>query len=154
MSHPKSLKVLRHNRMIHSSQFSSQIQNLLNTCKLSVQDLIGNDSVLFFEEWIDSELAGVAGIEDFGEIGLLRSLAVSKQYRGNGLGRKLVRHVEDQAAEMEIHSLWLLTDSAAGFFVTLGYERANRSAAPDPIRQSSQFSNLCPASAVLMHKRL
>lgn len=51
--------------MIHTSHLSSHIQNLLNTCKLPVQDLIGNDSVLFFEEWIDSELAGVAGIEDF-----------------------------------------------------------------------------------------
>lgn len=140
--------------MIHTSHLSSHIQNLLNTCKLPVQDLIGNDSVLFFEEWIDSELAGVAGIEDFGDIGLLRSLAVSKQYRGNGLGRTLVCHVENQVAEMGIHSLWLLTDSAAGFFVTLGYERANRSAAPDLIRQSSQFSDLCPASAVLMYKRL
>lgn len=124
----------------------------MKRCKLPVGDLNGDASVLFFEEWMHGELAGVVGIEVFDDTGLLRSLAVTPSYRGYGLGARLVRRAETQAAEIGIRTLWLLTDSAAEFFELLDYERAERSSAPEEIRQSAQFRDLCPDSAVLMRK--
>ncbi|WP_340105393.1 arsenic resistance N-acetyltransferase ArsN2 [Rhodohalobacter sp. 8-1] len=132
--------------------FTPEIDSLLTSCDLPVKDLTNNESVLFFTERSNDQLTGVVGIEKYSTIGLLRSLAVTPTHRGKGLGRKLVRHTEKMAAEMEIHSLWLLTDTAADFFETLEYETANRSIAPEAIWQSTQFRDLCPDSAVLMTK--
>jgi hypothetical protein len=36
----------------------------------------------------------------------------------------------------------------------LGYQRADRDAAPAAIRSTSEFTSLCPASAVFLRKRL
>lgn len=137
---------------MNQTTFTPEIYSLLTSCDLPVKDLTDNESVLFFEERTNSQLAGVVGIEPFGNCGLLRSLAVSPTHRGRGLGRKLVRDSEKKAAEMGIHSLWLLTDTAAEFFETLKYETADRSTAPESIKQSTQFRDLCPDSAVLMAK--
>ena len=51
-----------------------------------------------------------------------------------------------------IQSLWLLTETAAGYFEKLGYESIPRSAAPESIQQPAQFKDLCPASAALTTK--
>ncbi|NBC25547.1 MAG: GNAT family N-acetyltransferase [Bacteroidetes bacterium] len=134
------------------TRYNSEIGSLLKYCKLPVEDLTGDASVLFLEEWAQGELAGVVGIEVFDDAGLLRSLAVRPSYRGYGLGTRLVHRAEAQAAEIGIRTLWLLTDSAAEFFELLDYERAERSSAPEEIKQSAQFRDLCPESAVLMRK--
>lgn len=66
---------------------------------------------------------------------------------------------EDPAAEARARShgvqqLCLLTTTAERFFERLGYERADREAAPTAIRGTSEFTSLCPASAAFMRKRL
>lgn len=134
--------------------FIPEIGSLLETCGLPVQDLSGNESVVIFSQRINGDLAGVVGIEVFGENGLLRSLAVAEEQRGNGLGYSLVAHAETWATETSIQSLWLLTESAAEFFKAIGYVRKERSEAPETIQKSAQFRDLCPVSAVLMKKNL
>ena len=53
-----------------------------------------------------------------------------------------------------VQELCLLTTTAEHFFERLGYQRAEREAAPASIRGTSEFTTLCPASAVFMRKRL
>ena len=55
-------------------------------------------------------------------------LWVSPESRGHGLGRKLVRLVEDFAESDELQGIWLWTQSwqAEGFYRQLGYDEFTR----------------------------
>ena len=101
-----------------------------------------------------SHIAGLVGLEACSEHGLLRSLVVVPDYRGLGLGQRLVQALEETAKSDGIRCLWLLTIDAEGFFSTLGYERQDRSVAPAAIAASEEFSSLCPGSAAFMSKQL
>jgi amino-acid N-acetyltransferase len=94
------------------------------------------------------------GLEAYGSDALLRSLAVSQAMRGRGVGRALVIAVEDTARATGVRRLYLLTTTASDFFLQAGYDVINRVEAPDALQLSSQFSELCPASAVCMSKTL
>ena len=65
-------------------------------------------------------LLGCVAIEKHGQFALLRSLAVASAHRGTGLGRQLVRAALDLAVSEEIPEVYLLTETAAGFFARLG----------------------------------
>jgi len=97
---------------------------------------------------------GVVGLEPFAETGLLRSLVVDPSARSSGIGRELVTALETYAATQGIKELWLLTTDADAYFATLGYEIKERDDAPDCIRNTIEFSKLCPGNAVLMNKTL
>ena len=96
---------------------------------------------------------GMIGLEQFGAIGLLRSLVVDPGKRSAGLGRKLVDALEGKAARDGIRELWLLTIDADAYFVARGYELRDRNDAPAVIRQTPEFSSLCPGDAFLLSKR-
>ena len=78
-------------------------------------------------------LAGSVGIEVFGPIGLLQSLAIAPAFRGHGFGRQLVEFAEQTAQARGVISLYLLTTSAADFFARLGYTPIPRSTAPQAL---------------------
>lgn len=99
-------------------------------------------------------IVGCVGIERYGPDALLRSLAVDASRQGTGQGRHLVEAIEAHARESGIAHLFLLTTSASGFFEDHGYREIARDAAPEALRHSTQFSKMCPASAVCMEKDL
>ena len=102
----------------------------------------------------DGRIVGVIGVEDFGEVGLLRSLVVAADARAARLGRDLVAALEDDVCEKGMRELWLLTIDADAWFQRLGYVVRDRSDAPAAIRSTAEFSDLCPGDAVLMSKKL
>ncbi|MFC0130067.1 arsenic resistance N-acetyltransferase ArsN2 [Ralstonia solanacearum] len=102
----------------------------------------------------DGQIVGCAGLEVYGTDALLRSVAVAPSMRDSGLGRALVDITERDAAAIGVQRLFLLTTSAADYFSRIGYKSCNRSVAPSPVQTSSQFSRLCPVSAVCMSKEL
>jgi amino-acid N-acetyltransferase len=65
-----------------------------------------------------------------------------------------VDFAEAHAAPLGVESLYLLTTTADAFFSRLGYSPASREEAPSFIKNTSQFSGLCPASSVFMCKHL
>jgi len=97
-------------------------------------------------------VAGVVGLERYGEVALLRSLVVANEHMGRGLGRRLVVAAEALAAKLNVRSIYLLTTTAESFFEYLGFRRIQREEAPLAIRNSREFSSLCPATAVVMVK--
>lgn len=99
-------------------------------------------------------LLATGGLEIHGQDALLRSVAVTAARRRQGLGRALVQVLLEDAARREIREVWLLTEGAAGFFGTLGFQPAERTAAPRALRASRQFTTLCPESALLMRRPL
>ena len=85
---------------------------------------------------------------------LLRSLAVAADRRGAGLGSALVDKAEAHARARGAHSIFLLTTTAEDFFKSRGYQPADRATAPDAIRTSREFADLCPASSAFLVKHL
>lgn len=98
------------------------------------------------------EFIGIGGIETFGGYGLLRSLVVIEEFRGEGYGSTLCDLIVKEAAERGVSELYLLTTTAPGFFEKLGFGRIARAEAPEEIKSSTEFSQLCPETAALMRR--
>ncbi len=95
-------------------------------------------------------LAGVIGLEPLGDVGLLRSAAVAAGERGRGLGVALTRAVERRAIELGVRRLYLLTTTAEEFFGKLGYRAIPRAEAPEAIRGTTEYRELCAETSVCM----
>jgi amino-acid N-acetyltransferase len=95
-------------------------------------------------------LLGCAGIERYGEVGLLRSVAVAENVGGRGVGSELVRALLEQARALGLRELYLLTTTAAAYFPRFGFERIGREALPSSLQASEELRGACPASAVAM----
>ncbi len=130
------------------------VKALLAAARLPVDDITPDAMAHFLGAWSGPHLQGVVGIEPYGDTALLRSLAVAESRRGTGLGSALLAHAERHARESGCRTIYLLTTSAQPYFEKRGYTVTPRDAAPEAIRGTSQFSTLCPASAVLMVKYL
>ena len=131
-----------------------KIMSLLTECGLPVTDILQPDPPLFFGFRSESCLVAVVGLELFGAVALLRSLAVAPAHRGRGLAHQLVAYAENIAVSRGVDSLFLLTTTASDFFGKLGFVPASRSTAPPAIQATSQFSGLCPASSEFLRKSI
>lgn len=127
-------------------------RQLLQSAGLPVADLDATCLALCAEK--ANQIQGVIGIEYCGDVALLRSLVIEATARGAGTGAALVTALETGAAAAGVAELWLLTIDADAFFVQLGYQQRERTAAPAAIQATQEFSALCPDDAVLMSKRL
>jgi amino-acid N-acetyltransferase len=87
-------------------------------------------------------------------VGLLRSVAVAQSQRGLGLGIRLTEAGVALARARGIKALYLLTETAAGFFPRFGFRPVSRDEVAPAVRQSIEFTRACPASALAMVKDL
>ena len=101
-----------------------------------------------------AELFGVAGLETYGDLGLLRSVAVAEDQRNQGIGGALVRERLHAARQQRIRCVYLLTLTAADYFRALGFSDVERAQAPAQIQRSREFATICPASAACLALRL
>ena len=99
-------------------------------------------------------LVAVAGLEVHGHLGLVRSVAVRAARRGDGLGRAVSERLLALARELGLSKLYLLTPTASPFFAKLGFIITPRAEAPQPIRATREFAELCPQSAAFMRLAL
>jgi amino-acid N-acetyltransferase len=99
-------------------------------------------------------LAAVAGVETYGDSGLLRSVAVRADLRGTGLGQALAAAAVELARAAGVRDLFLLTTTAEGFFPRLGFEPSERGDMPAALAASEELRGACPATAVVMRRRL
>jgi len=130
------------------------ISALLAASGLPTSDLGADKLGAFLVAEDGGELAGLIGLQIFGTTGLLRSLVVAPKARRAGLGGKLVGALESAAQTAGIRDLWLLTIDAQRFFERQGFTIVERERVPDSIRDTDEFTGLCPSSAFLMHKSL
>ena len=126
------------------------VRGLLDACGLSSLGLEEQFDGGYVVAEQDGQIAGVAGIEVHGAHALLRSLAVLPSRRDAGLGAELVHNRIRWARQQGIESIYLLTTTASEFFVRHGFEISSRDEAPDEIRSSKEFSEMCPSTAVFM----
>ena len=97
-----------------------------------------------------SRLVGVCGVEVCGDDGLLRSVAVDPDYRGEGIGALLVAGAQDLARRLKLEALYLLTTTADAYFRRHGFQDVPRERAPEAVRESWEFRAGCPSSSAFM----
>lgn len=99
----------------------------------------------------NDDLVGCVGWEPYGEIALLRSLAVCQAARGKGLGRELVLEVLSVARAKQMREVVLLTTTAEKFFAGFfGFEKVERGVYDDKLFASLEWHLTQCASAVCM----
>ena len=130
------------------------VKQLLCESGLPVADITAQHLRHFFGCGSGPELEGLVGLELYGEVALLRSLAVAAKQRGSGLGSQLVEHAERYARDQGVKSLYLLTTTAEAFFLRFGYARLPREEAPEAIKSTKEFAGICPVSSAFMVKHL
>jgi amino-acid N-acetyltransferase len=135
-------------------ELAAEVQQLLAACELPYQDITPAYLEHFLGERDGQALVGVIGLELCGDSALLRSLAVSEQYRGRGIGSTLLASAGRHARSQGVKALYLLTTTAEGFFAQQGYEEIDRTMVPATVQETAEFQTLCPASAACMVKRL
>jgi extradiol dioxygenase family protein/N-acetylglutamate synthase-like GNAT family acetyltransferase len=130
------------------------VRQLLRAADLPTADITAEKMATFFSCEADGEIAGLVGIEVHGTVALLRSLVVLPRFRAHGLGALLLAYAELAASMQSVARLYLLTTTATGFFLRRGYRPASRGDAPEAIRNTEEFTRLCPGSATFMVKHL
>lgn len=128
-----------------------RIEGLLQSNGLPHDDLT-TSPVRLFVGYEDGRLVGVGGLETYGDVALLRSVVVPHELRASGYGAALYREIESRAREEGIEQLYLLTTTAASFFAGRGFETVERGTAPEPIRDTAEFRELCSSEATCMRK--
>ncbi|MCE7064867.1 arsenic resistance N-acetyltransferase ArsN2 [Dyadobacter sp. CY326] len=129
------------------------VVRLLKEADLLTEDLPdGLPNFLLAKE--DGVLVGVAGLELFGLVGLLRSVAVNPDHQGKGIAGRMVEQLLANADEQRVQAVYLITTTAGRYFDRYGFTPIDREQVPEAIQQTRQFSGLCPSSAVVMNRNV
>ena len=122
--------------------------------KLPADDVDDPHVLVWRFEAVEGTPVGFGGLELFGSDALLRSLVTLPPVRQVGMGAAMVAMLETEARALKCRLVYLLTTSEMKFFERLGYAACARSAVPEAVRASRQFTALCPATATSMVKRI
>lgn len=131
-----------------------KIRTLLTAAKLPAESIDANTTAFYIAEE-EGRTVGIAGLEFYGIDALLRSVAVPADLRRKGIGSVIVDRMLEEAAKSDVENVVLLTETAKDFFLKKGFTLVDRSAVTnEAMRNSSEFSQVCPESAVCMVMKL
>ena len=109
----------------------------------------------FFVAEQNGTLVGVIGVEQCcREYGLLRSTAVAAEWRGRGVGRRLVERAIAESEARGTKALYLLTMTAEHYFPSFGFVETTRDRVPSEVRATTEFTSLCPSTSTVMELEL
>jgi amino-acid N-acetyltransferase len=135
-----------------SNEVWSTFVSLLALADMPTSDLSAGGRFFAVED--DMGLVGFGGLEGSGADQLLRSVVVAPGLRRRGMGPIVVQRLVEQAQREGADRLWLLTTQADRFFASLGWATVTRNVAPASVQTSRLYSEICPATAVLMVRSL
>ncbi len=99
----------------------------------------------------NERVVGCVGLEKYGSHSLLRSLAVALDFRGQALGRQLTTQLLAYAQANAIHTIVLLTTTAADFFTRhFGFGAIDRSQLDEVFATSPEWNLPRCAGAVCL----
>ena len=136
-------------KIIDDASGFEEFRTLLKSSGLPADDLNFNKDLLvgYFEGKV---LVGTGGLEIYGPYGLLRSLSVKMGIRGKSVGTNITEYLIDEARDRKLKAIYLLTETAHGFFEKRGFRDISRESVPEPLKASSEFSQVCPTTALAM----
>jgi len=130
------------------------VRALLVAAGLPTADLTAAPRADFWGGHEGMALIGVIGLEGYGAVALLRSLAVAPDWRGRSMGSALLARAERVARQRGVQALYLLTTTAANFFARHGYVHIPRDIAPPVLQRTAEFAALCPTRTVCLTQAL
>ncbi len=126
------------------------INRLLKSANLPIEGVSENVGNFLVTRDNSGEIIGVAGVEIYGRSGLLRSVAVASEHRGEGLGHLLVKGCITEARKQGVQHLYLLTETAEKFMERFGFKRIDRDRIDSALRASEEFKDACADKAIAM----
>ncbi len=136
-------------KLIKDVESFDAFRSLLKASDLPADDLdYKRDLLLGYYEGDD--LVGTGGLEVYGPYALLRSLSVKMGIRGKAVGTTITEYLLGEAKKRKLKGVYLLTETAHGFFQKKGFKDVPRNAVPEEVKQSAEFSKLCPESSAVM----
>jgi amino-acid N-acetyltransferase len=136
-------------KLIKDTESFEAFRSLLRSSGLPADDLDFNRDLLvgYYE---GNELVGTGGLEIYGPYALLRSLSVKMGIRGKAVGSAITEYLLAEAKGRSLKQIYLLTETARGFFLKKGFKDVNREEVPEEVKQSAEYSTLCSQSAAVM----
>ena len=136
-------------RVINDPESFAAFRSLLTASNLPAEDLDYKKDLLvgYYE---GESLVGTGGLEIYGPYALLRSLSVRMGIRGRAVGTTITEYLLQEARKRQLKGIYLLTETAHGFFAKKGFRDVDRNAVPEEVKRSAEFSKLCPQSAAVM----
>ncbi len=136
-------------KVISDTESFEAFRSLLKASELPADDLDFKRDLLV--GYYESEaLVGTGGLEIYGPYALLRSLSVKMGIRGKAVGTTITEYLLEEAKKRKLKGIYLLTETAHGFFLKKGFKDVARDTVPAEVKQSAEFSKLCPESAAVM----
>lgn len=116
------------------------VRALLARVKLPTEGVPDDLSELWVLKDQDGVVIGCVALEEYGDTGLLRSLAVNPERRGEGLGWMLAEMAQIRVRHRGLSRVCLLTEHATDFFAEkFGFRPVAPSELPAEVRGSSEF---------------
>ena len=84
------------------------------------------------------EIIGCAGAEVYGDLALLRSVAIAPGLQRQGIGKQLVSRLLQEAKRRQIAKVYLLSVTAPEYFAQFGFKRGPRENAPAALLASAE----------------
>jgi amino-acid N-acetyltransferase len=95
-------------------------------------------------------LIGCAGMEKYGNYGLLRSVAVVEAERGQGYGQTLVEKQLLKAQQEGVRHVVLFANGADDFFQKFDFTATRRETIPATVKDSVEFKFALPESTAML----
>jgi len=124
-------------RIINPTEQMEALQQLLHQAGLSFPDTAGT-AHFWIGLTLGNRLIACAAIEPHEKDALLRSVAVAGEFRDKGYGNALVKAAVLLARLKKLHTLYLFTERATGFFSRNAFETIDRQQLPASIALSRQ----------------
>lgn len=140
-------------KIIQDTESFEAFRNLLRSSGLPADDLnFEKDLLIGYYE--GDTLVGTGALEVYGPYALLRSLSVKLGIRGKSVGSTITEYLLQEARKKKLKQIFLLTETARGFFQKKGFSDIPRTEVPDEVKESSEFSHVCSETAAVMTKQI
>ncbi len=145
--------------MIHASELADrssldEVLSLLAACGLPEAGLREAQAQVLVVRDGSRRVLASAALEAYPPVALLRSVAVDAAHRESGLGSTVVEAALAHARQCGIDALYLLTETAPGFFARRGFQAIDRARVPEAIQHTTEFRGVCCAAALVMVRDL
>lgn len=143
---------LTHKIISNENEFES-FRDAVKSAGLPHQDLNYQSQVLI-SYYDQGKMIGTGGLEVLEHSALLRSVSVSPEHRSQNIGKQITSDILNQAKSSNLENVYLLTETAKTYFQKLGFEEVSREQVPQEIKSTTEFAQVCPASATCMVLKL
>jgi len=119
-----------------------------------IQDHLVNFFVALTPAESEGRVVGVVGLEHYGDVALLRSIAVEPGTRSRGVGACLMRAALDRSRQLGCETVYALTETAEEYLARFGFLVVPRESLPAALGASEELRGACPTSATCLRLTL